>query len=192
MSSTQLLFTMCMRCVDGRKERKERRKEEKDFAACTLIFVKVRKPYGLRNLVEKVFLFCFFSFFFFLSFLILFFQLEGRLAGLRLAHICCSSLLAFNTTQAQLPPRRGGKEKDRGWERKFSSDIKALLHWIKTAWNNRGRVKGCLVRMGERKGTVGWWEEGIRMNLWWKIAKEVQDIQWGPKMLDYIFFCFHF
>jgi len=24
--------------------------------------------------------------------------LEGRLAGLRLAHICCSSLLAFNTT----------------------------------------------------------------------------------------------
>lgn len=170
--------------MEGKKERKE----EKDFAACTLIFF--REPFGLRNLGEKVFLF-FFSFFFF-SFLILFFQLEGRLAGLRLAHICCSSLLAFNTTQAQLPPRRGGKEKDRGWEWKFSSDIKALLHWIKTVWNNCGREKGCLVRMGERMATVGWWEEGIRMDLWWKIAKEVQDIQWGPKMLYYIFFVFIF
>lgn len=72
-----------MRCVDGRKERKERRKEEKDFAACTLIFVKVRKPYGLRNLVEKVFLFCFFSFFFFLSFLILFFSVGGKISRIK-------------------------------------------------------------------------------------------------------------
>lgn len=44
--------------MEGKKERKE----EKYFAACTLIFV--RKPYGLRNLVEKVFLFCFFFSFF--------------------------------------------------------------------------------------------------------------------------------
>lgn len=56
--------------MEGKKERKE----EKYFAVCTLIFF--RKPFGLRNLVENVFLgfFGVFSFFFFFLFLFSFFS----------------------------------------------------------------------------------------------------------------------
>ncbi len=147
-------------CEDGRKEIKKKGNKKKTLLHVlwfSLETIWAQKP------GRKDFLVFFFILFF--LFLFSFFQLEGRLEGLRLAHICCSSLLAFNTTQAQLPPRWGGKEKDRRWEWKFYSDIKALLHWIKTVWNNCGREKGCLVRMGERTGTVGWWEEGIRMDL---------------------------
>lgn len=58
----------------------------------------------LFSCFSTLLLFCSFSFFYF----------GARLAGLSMAHICCSSPLVFTTTLGLTPPRRVDTEEQRG------------------------------------------------------------------------------
>ncbi len=93
--------------MEGKKERKE----EKDFAACTLIFF--RKTFGLRNLVERFSCFVFFhSFFSFFSYTL--FSVGGKISRIKTGSHMLLFTIGIQHNTSPTATQMGREREDRG------------------------------------------------------------------------------